>query len=289
MKKDSKEENAYEFASSRDFMTKIEKVTYIENPLNELATSPTAIIYYGTPCCTLKCLIPCSCLFNCNCDCGDKYAYNTLTVNDGLQKFLFNNLARLNCSLCCTNLINRFDYCKSFSMTSYDQFSSGTGVEIVEMIKEKNCIICGICSSYFDVITKPNNNLVGIVQFRGCLGNCCKGPSCCSFLLNCSDLCYNFYYCCDILLPNKGLIYTIYLRKCCLSCIPSGICNVLNFTIKSPDGSNVGEIEARRNCCNLCGICGANFTYTIQFPLTASPEMKLTIINAVIAIDIFYV
>lgn len=47
MKKDSKEENAYEFASSRDFMTKIEKVTYIENPLNELATSPTAIIYYG--------------------------------------------------------------------------------------------------------------------------------------------------------------------------------------------------------------------------------------------------
>ena len=279
--------NAFEFASSKDFIAKIEKVAFIENPLNELASSPTAIVYYGSKCCSLKCFIPCSCLFNCDCDCGDKYAYNTLAVKGDLQKYLFKNIARLDCSICCTDLINRFDYCKSFSIASFDQFSTDAGVETVEMIKEKNCVCCGICSYFLDVLTKPDNRLAGIIEFRGCLSDCCKGnEGCCSFLKNCSDLCYDFYYCCDILSPNKESIYIIYLRKCCLSCFPVGCCGVVNFTIKTPDGTNVGEIEGKRNCCNLCGICGANFTYTIQFPENATPEMKLTIINAVIAIDI---
>lgn len=283
---------AQNYESSKDFLTQCEKVVYVDNPLNELASSPTAIVYFGTPCCTLKCCVPC-CLIRCNCDCGDYYTYSTLTVKGDEQKYLFKNVARLKCSILCTDLINRFDYCKSMSLTSFDQILSDAGVETVEMIKESNCVLCGICSNFFDVIIKTENRLAGIVQFRGCLADCCKGcckgGGCCSICKNCSDICYDFYYCCDILSPNKDLVYTIYLRKCCLSCVPAGCCNVLNFTIKAPDGTNVGEIEARRNCCTFCGICGTNFTYTIQFPGNATPELKLTIINAVIALDIFYI
>jgi hypothetical protein len=281
---------AANFESSKEFLATLEKATFIENPLNELASSPTAIVYYGTPCCTLKCCIPCNCL-KCKCDCGDFFAYNTLTVNGDVQKYLFKNIARLNCSIFCTDLINRFDYCKSISLSSFDQYSSDAGVEGAEMVKENNCVLFGICSYFLDVFTKPNNKLAGIVQFRGCCSELCNcsGSSCCSFCKNCSDCCYDFYYCCDILSPNKQIVYTIYLRKCCLSCFPIGCCNVLNFTIKAPDGTNVGEIEGRRNCCSFMGICGANYTYTIQFPGNSTPELKLTIINAVTAIDIFYV
>ena len=104
---------AANFESSKEFLATLEKATFIENPLNELASSPTAIVYYGTPCCTLKCCIPCNCL-KCKCDCGDFFAYNTLTVNGDVQKYLFKNIARLNCSIFCTDLINRFDYSKVF-------------------------------------------------------------------------------------------------------------------------------------------------------------------------------
>ena len=279
---------AANFESSKEFLETLEKATFIENPLKELASSPTAIVYFGTPCCTLKCCIPCNFL-KCNCDCGDYYAYNTLTVNGDVQKYLFKNLARLNCSIFCTDLINRFDYCKSISLSSYSQYSSDAGVEGAEMVKENNCVLFGICSYYLDVFTKPDNKLAGIVEFRGCCGELCNGTSSCNICKNCSDCCYDFYYCCDILSPNKEIVYTIYLRKCCLSCFPIGCCNVLNFTIKTPDGTNVGEIEGKRNCCSFMGICGSNFTYTIQFPGNSTPELKLTIINAVIAIDIFYV
>ena len=193
------------YESSKDFLTTIEKVVYVNNPLNEIASSPTAIVYYGTPCCSFKCCVPC------NCECGDIYTYSTLTVNGNEQKYLFKNIARLKCNIFCSDLINRFDYCKSLSLSSFDQYSSDAGIETVEMIKENNCVCFGVCSYYLDVCTKPDNRLAGIVQFAGCLANCCKGPGCCSFCKNCSDCCYDFYYCCDILSPNKELIYILFI------------------------------------------------------------------------------
>ena len=281
METDASHLPALQFQSPNDFFSKIEKVIYIDNPLNELAISPSAIVYYGSPPCTLKCFCPMKCI-KCDCDCSDYYRYNTLTVNGGVQKYLFKNIVKLDCDICgCTGLINRFAYCKSFSINSFDQYSSDAGVETVETTKENNCICCDICPYYLDVRTKPNNNLVGIVKFGG---ECCrKTKKCC----DCKDMCYDCFYWCDILSPNKELVYTIFLKKCCITCYPVGCCDESTLVIKLPDGTTVGEIVGKRNCCNCCGICGSNFTYIISFPLDASPEMKLTIINAVIVCDAF--
>ena len=92
---------------------------------------------------------------------------------------------------------------------------------------------------------------------------------------------------CDILLTNRNLIYSIFIRKCCLDKCPydSCFCDTVEFAIKNTKLENVGEI-IRKKKCNICGICGANCTYSIRFPPDATPENKLTIINAVIAIDI---
>ena len=91
---------------------------------------------------------------------------------------------------------------------------------------------------------------------------------------------------CDILLPNRNLIYTIFIRKCCLDTYDCCCCcDTVEFAIKNTKFETVGEI-IRKKKCNICGICGANSTYSIKFPPDATPENKLTIINAAIAIDI---
>lgn len=284
------------FQTEQDFLTYLGKAIYIENPLIELANSPTAIVYYGTKCCNLRCCVPCSCVCECKCDCADYFKYNTLTVIDGQKKYLFKNIVKLKCNICCTDVINRFEYCKDFSMTSYDQYNKlDSGVETAEMVNETDCICFGVCEALLRVLTKPDGQLAGYVRFKGV---CCKSEDCCKCKCDCKcnckcnfcdDCCYLYYYCCDILSPNKELIYTIYIKKCCLSFIPIGCCGQLDFVIKDSMGNKVGTIEGRGNCCYILGICGANYNYTIYFPKNATPEMKLTIINAVIAIDMIYV
>jgi hypothetical protein len=85
----------------------------------------------------------------------------------------------------------------------------------------------------------------------------------------------------------RQVVYTIYLRRCCISCCPLDCLNSITFVIKNAYGVEVGRIELRRTCCTFCGLRGNNCTYTINFPLDATPELKLTIINAVISIDMF--
>jgi len=97
------------------------------------------------------------------------------------------------------------------------------------------------------------------------------------------------YFCCDILSLTRQVVYTIFLRRCCLSCCPLDCLDSINFVIKNALGVEVGKIELRRTCCTLCGLRGNSSTYTINFPLDATPELKLTIINAVISIDMFLI
>lgn len=300
--------NIPQYNSPEEFMGAIQKLQYINNPLNELATSSLAIVYYGVPCCNLKCLIPFNCLLNCCTDCGDNFIYNTLIHTNGEQKYLFKNVGRLDCKLCSCDNMDRFSYCKSFNIPSFDQLSSNLGSESVEMVKEKNCNCCSFCSTFFDVNIKPENRLVGIIRYKGdcddcckcdcdCCGNCCCFDCCCVCKDLCKDLCkcgpcqcdicYKYYYCCDILSSNKELMYTIFLKIFCLSYCRTDCLNSLTFSIRSPNGINVGQIEMRRNCCNCCGLFGKSCTYTINFPSNATPEMKLTIINAIISIDMF--
>ena len=88
--------------------------------------------------------------------------------------------------------------------------------------------------------------------------------------------------------PQRALVYTIYLKRCCISCCPLDCCDTIDFAIKNASGAEVGAIQLKRTCCVCCGLRGKNATYTITFPADATPEMKLTIINAVISIDMFY-
>ena len=297
--------NIPKYESPDQFIGEIKKMQYISNPLNELAISPMAVVYYGTPCCNLKCCLPCSCICSCSLDCGDNFHYSTLISSNGEQKYLFKNLGRLNCKICSCDRMSRFAYCKSFNLSSYDQFSSNAGTESAEMIKENNCVVCGLCSNFFDVYTKPDNKLAGIVRYKGPMDDCCKCDCCCCCccgnckglcdckeLCNCKDLCkcdicHDYFYCCDILSNARQIVYSIYLKRCCLSLCPTDCLDSLTFIIKSSGGDNVGNIEMRRNCCNCCGPLGKSCTYTIGFPSDATPELKLTIINAIISIDMF--
>ena len=275
------------FNNPQQFGDMLQKLNYINNPLDELALASSAIIYYTNPCCDPRCCVPISCCRSCKCDCLDTYPYNTLIKINGVEKFLFKSIGKIKCSALTTDKLSRFANCKSLSYSSYEQYnSSDGGIECCEMVSDPGCYCFGLCTSYFKVRTTNENRLAGIVKFMGwceffwCVRcGCSHRVGCCS--------CYDYYYCCDILNPNKDQVYCIYLRKCCLDCIPVDCCDYLSFSIKR-GSTDVGKIEARRNCCNCCGLCSRNFTYYIDFPVDATPEMKLTIINAVYAIDMFY-
>lgn len=84
---------------------------------------------------------------------------------------------------------------------------------------------------------------------------------------------------------NKDNIYNIYIRQCCLSCCPVDCCGNIDFAIKNTSGDTVGEIKCKKDICTCCEF---KCVYNIIFPVDCTPEIKLTIINAVIAIDLFY-
>ena len=256
------------FVSAAAFMGKIQGIPYISQGLQELGASPTAIVYSNGPCCSCRCVLPC----HCNCDCGDNYTYNTLVINNGETKYLYKNLARLGCTLCASGPMGRFSFIKCLNLSSYDEIAAGLGVESAETTKESGCQCCGCCAAYFPVKTKPDERLVGLVRYSGCCTDCCKGSGkCCDC---CKDCCFTHLYCCDILAIDKNPIYTIFIRRCCISCCPLDCCNVINFIIKDLAGNEVGKIELRRNCCTCGGLCGQNHTYSIDFPLNATPELK---------------
>ena len=87
---------------------------------------------------------------------------------------------------------------------------------------------------------------------------------------------------------NRNNIYTIFIKQCFLSCFPIDCCGQIDFDIKNASGTTVGEIICKKDCCPCFLICGFKCVYNITFPLDCTPEIKLTIINAVVAIDLFY-
>lgn len=119
------------------FSQDIQKMNFISSPLGELASSPTAIVFFGTNCCGCKCPVSC---------CSEYYKYSTLINANGVQKFLFKNIAKINCSFCSTDKISRFDSIKSFALSSYDQFNAEDGgVLFSEMVKNPGCF-CSVAA-----------------------------------------------------------------------------------------------------------------------------------------------
>jgi hypothetical protein len=211
-------------------------------------------------------------------------------------KYLYRNQGRLDCKICGLDPFARFAYVKSLNLSAYNQINEGAGTESVEMTKEDTCLFCGICSAFLPVTTKPDNTRVGYVKYKGFCEDFCKNLClpcirCFELCKNCPcnpcNLCCDYFYVCDVCNPDKNVVYTIFLKRCCLSCLPFDCLEKLTFVIRNASGNEVGQIDLRRACCVCNGLRQRNCTYTITFPPDASPELKLTIINAVYSIDMF--
>jgi len=97
--------------SPEQFQDLVKNINYINNPLIELNSSPSAIVHYRRLCCRGK---------SCNCGCGI-YRYHTITSPNGIKNYLFKNVAKLNCSLCSSD---RILYITKFIITEiYQKFS----------------------------------------------------------------------------------------------------------------------------------------------------------------------
>ena len=147
-----------------------------------------------------------------------------------------------------------------------------------------NCCNCDNCCKS-DNCCKCDNCCICGISCCGDSCNCCDCDNCCI----CGNCCYRKLYTCEILDSNKELRYFIlfYICNCtflCCKCVRK--CCGLKFIITDRSMENeVGSIE------EIDMILGEFFndsdTYNVIFPMDASPELKLTIINAVSVIDTF--
>ena len=262
-------------------------LTYIQNPLSQLASNNNAVVRAKYPCCPLFTGL-----------CGKTYKYDTfLNTNMGLQ-YLSRNISKIECSVCClSDPISRFGKCINYNMSSYDQLNSNGGTQFAELDKNKNCSICGFCNILMDVNILPEKRCAGIIKLKSifddcfcckCFNDCCKGPcGCfkCCFSCPCKKclcLCdfYDYYYCCEVLLPTQEQKYVIMRKICCLKCCTRKECG-LSFTIFDSNSVPVGNIQGKGACCSN------TYTYQIYFPQDATPELKLCLLNAIYAIDTF--
>lgn len=270
----------------------LNNMNYIENSLNELSSSPEVIVYFGIPCCGTLCSCCCPTVGGQDCcSCGNYYQYSTLSVKNGSNNYLFKHEVKLYCcDICsCSDKKRRLKYCKSYGINSFQQYLSKEDGVLTSIMRNENKCCCSTCTDYFQVRTFPNNYLAGIVGVDECKKPCCTCCAWCKKCKNCiQEFCKDYYYCCDILSPNKELIYTIYLLRCCCCqcCCPPGDCENLEFVIKDPDDVTVGKITGFKSCCDYIGLCESNYRYIIKFPKNETIENKLTIINAVILCDL---
>lgn len=265
---------------------------YAQDPLKELSISTSAIIHKKRECKDYA-------RYCCTCDTCHSHTYNIfLRVKSGI-KYLLRINSKIDSCCCFSGLINQSAKFNNFSIQSYEQFSSNNGKFYAEIDKDGRC--CCTCRSILmEVNMIIENRLGGIVKIRGCDDCCfctccqcicfdCMCVPCCCDCCNCRDCCYRKIYTCEILDSNKELKYYIffYVCKCILlSCKCVRKCCGLKFIITDRSMENeVGSIE------EIDMILGEFFndsdTYNVIFPMDASPELKLTIINALSVIDTF--
>jgi hypothetical protein len=257
--------------NSNKFLDNIQKLNISNDPLNELDSIPSINVVNTSLSCCAKCCIPICCC------CSDNYKYNISSING---KNIFESNGQLSCKICSTEKISNFDFCKTYSLLSSQQNSSNKEESpFCQMIKVKNSICCGIGKIYFEV--KSKEKVFGKIVFGN---NCSENVHCGEKEKRCYE---NVKYC-DIFEPNKKqkkgkLLYTIYLRK---YIAPFNRCMKSKLIIKNNSGKIEGEIKISKSC-NFYGMCKDNAKYSIIFPKT-TPELKITIINAVIAIDMAF-
>ena len=258
----------------------IPKLSTTNNPLDELVSISSVNVVNKFLSCCAKCCIPICCC------CSDEFKYETSSING---KRIFMTEGKLSCKIGSNAKISNFDHCKSYSLLSSQQKSSYKEQTLFcEIHKEYKCSCCGTSELKLKVvIPSENNKLVGIIKFEN---ECCQTEEggdleCCG--INCSELvecckgeecCYEHDKCCTIYNHEKKLEYIIYLKKCGI--VLFNCCGDRELIIKNNKKKKVGKIKISK----ISGICDTKYKFNITFPETTK-ELKLTIINAVIAID----
>ena len=163
------------YDTNQQFLDQIKSLAFLKNPLIDLAGASSATVYYGSPCCALRCCVPLNCL-KCVCSCEDNYRYTTLINNGGIEsKFLFRNWVTLNCNIFALNKLSRYKTCKSYTYSSYEDLTNDAGTEFCEMLKESCCSLYGLCSVIFKVyIPSEQNRIAGMVKYIGYCEECCS-------------------------------------------------------------------------------------------------------------------
>ena len=155
---------------------------------------------------------------------------------------------------------------------------------------DENRCCCGLC---------PNP----CPSCPSCCDCCCGGSKCCCGLCdkccNCKDkkcccapcptcgCCGNIYnYNIEIFYPNGLLKYRIYNNSICnnCGCKCSRRKSGLDLTVSDINKNPITTIHGRNNQ-NFGKFFDDSYSYEINFPLDAEPDIKLTILHGVYALD----
>ena len=151
----------------------------------------------------------------------------------------------------------------------------------------KRCC-CGLCRRPDCPCCDPNRCCCGLCPKCGCFcfceNGCCCTPTCCNCCKLCS-CCQCHPYRAEILYPNKMLKYYIFNTNICgcgCKCLKrkSG----LNFDICDANKNPICTIKGRNNE-NFGTFFKDSYSYEINFPQDAEPDIKLTLLNCVYALD----
>ena len=290
--------------------------SYVQNPLEEIGNSTSAIIHIKNTCSNV------CCKGNVNTCCGNSFIYNTFLVTPSGPKYLFRNTVRIepSCGCCIADPLNSNIVYNSYKKSSSQEFFEVyNGISYTAMLKSVKCCCNSIREILMKVMITPENRPSGIVKIRGCCEKCrcdCKCPNCdcdckcpdckckcpdcecklpnCDIFIDClKGICkkpscpVEQRYSCEILDSNKDLKYFIYYNACncgLTCCICSRRKCGLRFSITDLNENEVGYISGILDR-SLGEFFHDSYSYEISFPEDSTPELKLTLLHAVYAID----
>ena len=165
-------------------------LTYIQNPLSELALNNIAVVRAKYPCCPLFTGL-----------CGITYIYDIfLNTNMGFQ-YLSRNKSKIECGVCClSDPISRFGKYINYIMSSNDQLNSNGGTQFAELDKNQNCSFCGFCSILMNVNILTENRCAGIIKLKSIFDDC--------FCFKCFNDCFK-----GLVIVSNALVYVANVKN----------------------------------------------------------------------------
>ena len=158
---------------------------------------------------------------------------------------------------------------------------------------EPNRSCCGICPKSSCPCTDPNRSCCGICPKPSCPcsgsnGCCCCGIcSCSNGSCCCSDTsCQIYEYCSKIYDSNDVLKYYVFLdykRKCGCKCLRRK--TGLNFNICDINKNVISTIRGKNKNEEYGLFFDDSYSYEINFPSDATPELKLNLLHCIYSID----